>query len=89
MIFQQDNAFVHKSKIIDNCFQGNQRTVLEWSECSPDLNYEQFRSNDYENRVFWGNLEEKLYEIWNEIDPDVVRNLYENYRNRLLDVKKS
>ena len=48
-----------------------------------------FWSNDYENTVFWENLDEKLYEIWNKIDADVVRNLYENYTNRLPDVKKA
>ena len=31
----------------------------------------------------------KVYEIWNEVDADVVRNLYETYANRLLDVKKA
>ena len=38
---------------------------------------------------FWENLEEKVYEIWKEIDGYVARNLYENYTNRLLDVKKT
>ena len=36
--------------------------------------------------VFWENLE-KLYETWNEVDADVVRNLYENYTNHLIDIK--
>ena len=30
----------------------------------------------------------KLYKIWNEIDADVGRNLYENYTYSLLDVKE-
>ena len=38
---------------------------------------------------FWEKSEEKLYEICNEIDAEVVRNLYENYIYRLLDVKKA
>ena len=38
--------------------------------------------------IFWENLG-KVYENWNEIDADVVRNLYENYTNRLQDVKKA
>ena len=38
---------------------------------------------------FLGNLEEKVYEIWNESDAFVVRNLYENYTKRLLDVDKA
>ena len=34
---------------------------------------------------FGENLEEKVLEIGNEIAVDGVRNLYESYRNRLLD----
>ena len=37
---------------------------------------------------FWENLEEIMSEIWNEIDTEVVRNLYEKYTNRLKDIKK-
>ena len=77
-------------------FQENEWEVLEWPEYSPDLSwillkiYGRLWSSDYENKqFFWENLEEKVCEIWNEIDADVVRNLYENYTNRLLDVKKA
>ena len=35
---------------------------------------------------FWENFE-KLSKMWNEIDPDVLRNVHENYTNLLLDVK--
>ena len=38
---------------------------------------------------FLGKFRRKAYEIWNEIDADVVRNVYENYKNRLLDFKKA
>ena len=38
IIFQQDNAPVHKSKIIGNFFQENDWKVLEWPAYSPDLN---------------------------------------------------
>ena len=36
---------------------------------------------------FWENLEEKVFEIWNEVDADVVRSLYENYTNGLPEVE--
>ena len=38
IIFQQDNAPVHKSKIIGNFFQENEWKVLERPAYSPDLN---------------------------------------------------
>ena len=37
IIFQQDNALVHKSKIIGNFFRENEWRVLEWPAYSPDL----------------------------------------------------
>ena len=91
LIFQQDNAPVHKSKIIGNFFQQNEWEVLEWPAYSPDLNpienlWAILKQRLRKQTVFWENLEEKVYEIWNEIDADVVRNLYENYTNRLLGV---
>ena len=38
--------------------------------------------------VTWENLEEKVMEVWNNINPDVVRNLYSSYENRLVKVNK-
>ena len=38
LIFQQDNAPVHKSKIIGNFFQENEWEALEWPAYSRDLN---------------------------------------------------
>ena len=94
IIFQQDIAPVHKSKIIGNFVEKNEWKALEWAAYSPDLNpienlwaivKQQFKKQ----AVFRENLEEKVYGIRNEIDPDVVRNLYENYTKRLLDVKEA
>ena len=39
--------------------------------------------------VTWENLEEKVMEVWNNINPDVVRNLYSSYENRLVKVIKN
>ena len=42
IIFQQDNAHVHKSKIIGNFYQENEWQVFEWPAYSPDLNHIEF-----------------------------------------------
>ena len=94
IIFQQDNAPVQKLKIISNFFQENEWEVLEWPAYSPYLNpienlWVVLKQRLRKQTVFWENLEEKVYEIWNEIDADVVRNLYKNYTKSLLDVKKA
>ena len=94
IIFQQDNAPVHKLKVIGIFFQENEWKVLEWPAYSPNLNpieklWAILKQQLRKQTVFWKNLEEKVYEMWNEIDADVVRNLYENYANRLLDIKNA
>ena len=94
LIVQQNNAPVHKSKIIGNFFQENEWEVLEWPAYSPDLNPIEnlgaiLKQRLRKQTVFQENFEGKVYEILNEIDADVVRTQYENYTNRLLDVKKT
>ena len=71
IIFQQDNAPVHKSKIIGNFFQENEWKVLEWPAYSPDLNHIEnlvaiLQQRLRKQTVFWENLEEKVWNLeWN------------------------
>ena len=83
-----------KSWRLSEFFQENEWKVLEWPAYSPDLYpfenlwailLQQLRKQ----AAFWEHLDKKLHEIWNEIEADVVRNLYENYTNQLLEVKKA
>ena len=89
IIFQQDNAPLQKLKIIGNFFREKEWKVLEWPAYSPDLSPIENLWAILKQRLRKQNLEQKVYDIWNEIDADVVRNLYKNYTNRLLDVKKA
>ena len=75
-------------------FQENEWKVLEWPAYSPDLNpienlWAILKQRLRKQTIFWENLEEKVYEIWNEIDTDLVGDLYENNTKRLVDVKKA
>ena len=37
-IFQQDNASVHTSRLVQSYFNENNISILPWPECSTDLN---------------------------------------------------
>ena len=72
-------------------FFSKRSKVLKWPAKSPDLNPIEnlwaILMQRLQKQSFWQNLEKGKFE--NEIDADVVRNLYENYSNRLLDVRKA
>ena len=94
LVFQQDNAPVHKSEVVRNFLAQEQWEVLDWPAYSPDLNpieniWAIFKKNLRGQIVTWENLEEKVMEVWNNINPDVVRNLYSSYENRLVKVIKN
>ena len=92
--FQQDNAPVHKSEVVRNFLAQKQREVLDWPAYSPDLHpietiWAILKQSLRGQIVTWENLEEKVMEVWNNINPDVVRNLYSSYENRLVKVTKN
>ena len=93
LVFQQDNAPVHKSEVVRNFLAQEQWEVLDWPAYSPDLNpieniWAIFKKSLRGQIVTWENLEEKVMEVWNNINPDVVRNLYSSYENRFVKVNK-
>ena len=74
-----------------SAFFSKRSKVLKWPAKRPDLNSIEnlwaILMQRLQKQSFWQNLEKGKFE--NEIDADVVRNLYENYSNRLLDVRKA
>ena len=94
LVFQQDNAPVHKSEVVRKFLAQEQWELLDWPAYSPDLNpieniWAIFKKSLRGQIVTWENLEEKVMELWNNINPDVVRNLYSSYENRLVKVIKN
>ena len=94
LVFQQDNAPVHKSKVVRNFLAQKQWEVLDWPAYSPDLNpIENIRAifkKSLRGQIGTReNLEEKVMEVWNNINTDVVRNVYSSYENCLVKVIKN
>ena len=68
-----------------------QKEVLDWPVYSPDLNpienfWALFKNSLRGQIVTWEKLEEKVMKVWNNINPEVVRNLISSYEIRLVKV---
>jgi len=94
LVFQQDNASVHKSRSTLDWLQRNKITSMEWPSCSPDL-------NPMEN--LWGILVRRVYanqrqyqaadhlkaailHEWNQINRELIQNLISSMPNRIFNV---
>jgi hypothetical protein len=96
VVFQQDNAPTHTSRLAKNWFQRNDLEVLDWPPQSPDL-------NPIEH--LWGHLKRRLcrhetipkgvHELWvriqdewNAIPPEVCEELIRSMPSRVAAVHK-
>ena len=74
LVRQQNNAPVHKSKVVRICLAQKQWEVLDSPAYSPDLNpieniWAILKKSLRGQIVTWENLEEKVMEVWNNINP--------------------
>ena len=96
-IFQDDNAPVHRARIVHAYRQQNNIHGLVWPAQSPDLNIIenvwlklkrelQKRSSNIDNVV---DLERAIRQVWFAIDPAYIQSLYRSIPRRVLSVVKA
>ena len=96
-IYQDDNAPVHRARIVKEYFEQNQMHGMEWPAQSPDLNIIEnvWRKMKIElqkrvhNITTVALLEEAIRDIWTEIAVEFLQNLYESIPKRIKQVIKA
>jgi len=91
-LFQQDNDPKHKSKSTTKYLEKNKIYVLQWPPQSPDLNPIEHLWDHIDREIRKHNisskagLQSRVLEAWDNIDPQITRNLVESMERRLLAV---
>ena len=68
--------------------------MLEWPPYSPDLNpmeniWAILKKSLQGQTLTWESLEETVIDIWNNISPEIIRNMYASYESRLVKTIKN
>lgn len=94
LIFQQDNAPCHSSKVVNAWLKRHKINSLMWPSYSPDLNpienlWAVLARKVYANgRQFDDirSLKEAIVDSWEEIEIEICRNLLKSMKNRIFEV---
>ncbi len=96
-IFQQDNDTAHVARDTDNYFSNQNISLLQWPANSSDLYpienlwgiliRDVYMDNRQYNTV--QDLMEEINRCWNNIDQNVVHNLYKSISKRISNVLKA
>jgi transposase/DNA-binding transcriptional MerR regulator len=96
MVFMQDNAPCHKSKLVMDFFNTSGVDVLDWPAQSPDMNpienlWAIIKARRQKKYGFPLNREELIYQIfdiWDNIEPELVSKLADSANKRVSEVLK-
>jgi transposase len=94
LIFQQDNASIHKSKETMLWFEANNVNIMDWPSLSPDLNpvehvWSWLVRRVYENGKQYGcvnELKHAIEEAWEECPQEYLNKLINSMPDRIFEV---
>jgi hypothetical protein len=94
LTFMQDNAPCHKTRLVVDFLNQNSIKTLDWPPQSPDMNpienlwsiIKKKRQKKFGFCKKKNDLIEQVFEIWNEINDELLDNLTDSIENRLLEV---
>ena len=97
VIFQQDNAAIHKTDAVMAFLEENQIQTFEWPPQSPDLSPIENIWNVLKMKMkalrprprTYARMRDAIYEIWPGLQDDIRVNLIDGFRSRLKAVIKS
>jgi transposase len=91
MVFMQDNAPCHKSKVCNEFSDKKQISLLPWPPQSPDLNpienlwhiVKHRRQKKYGIPLTKDDLIEQVFDIWDNLEPELIEKLCNSAPRRL------
>jgi transposase len=94
LIFQQDNASIHKSRSTMEWFEQNNIGLLQWASRSPDLNPIENVWGIMARRLYAGGkqykdkneLRDAIFQVYEGLEPEILENLVNSMPNRIADV---
>ena len=93
-IFQQDNAPVHTSRLVQSYFNENNISILPWPARTPDLNiienfWPELVHNVYANGKQYQHvqkLKNAIVREWDKLNQNYIQKLYKSIANRTIEV---
>ena len=91
VLFQQDNARIHKTRAVMSFLEKNRIETFEWPPQSPDLSPIENIWNAMKMKLkrmkprprSHANMRNAMLKIWSELDDDLRVDLFQTFRSRL------